>query len=180
MALRTLFSASTMSFNVSGTPRRELFEYLDHHRVRSGNAAVQNFAAIGRVEFIAVRKCRADALQNTLRIKRPRDRIGCAQRPGLHRTMMKGVAENEQPRNGTVGFGVELIANLLHALGRAQIDVDHDPGEIAGGRVGNIRRRNGIDLAPIAECRPIRCCDGRDRMPAATGAWAKSGCLTLS
>src|SRR5205809_5408927 len=76
-------------------PGRELFEYLDHHRVRSGNAAAQDFAAIGGVEFIAVRKCRTDTLQNTLRVKWPRDRVGCAQRPGLHRAVMKGVGENE-------------------------------------------------------------------------------------
>ncbi len=79
--------------------RRELLEYLDHHRMRGRNAPVQSLAVGGCVESIAVRKCGADTLQNTLRIKRPRYRIRGAQRPGLHRPMVKGVRENEQPRH---------------------------------------------------------------------------------
>ena len=41
--------------------------------------------------------------------------------------MVKGIGENEQPRHGAVGFATQLVANLLHAFRRAQIDVDHDP-----------------------------------------------------
>ncbi len=127
--------------------RRKLLEYLDHHLVRGADAAVQGLAAIGRVESMAVRKCGADALQDSLRVERPRNCIGGAQRPGLHRSMMERVGNNEQTRHRTINFGLQLVANLLHTLGRSQIDIDHDPRKVAGRRGGDIRRRNGIDHA---------------------------------
>ena len=40
----------------------------------------------------------------------------------------------------------QLAANPLHALGGSQIDVDHHPGEMTGRGVGNIRRRDAVDL----------------------------------
>ena len=146
MALRILFSAATMSLNCSGTPGRKFFEHLDQHRMRGLDAAVQGLAAIGGVVAVAVGKRRADALQNGLRIERPRDGIGGAQRPGLHRAVMQRVGQHEQPRHRAVGLRAQLVADQLNAFGRAQIDIDHDAGELAG-RVGNIRHRDGIDLA---------------------------------
>ena len=84
--------------------RRKFLEYLDHHLVGGGHTAVQRLAAIRRVEAVAVRKRGADALQDSLRVERPRYRIGGAQRPRLHRAMMKGVGKNEQTRHRTVSL----------------------------------------------------------------------------
>ena len=85
MAFSILVSASTISPNAVATGRK-LLEYPDHHCMRGGHARVQGFAAIGRVKSEAVRKCGANALQDAVGIKRPRDGIGRAQRPGLHRS----------------------------------------------------------------------------------------------
>ena len=127
-------------------PRRQLVEYLGHQGLGRGNAAVQRLAAGGRVENDGVRKRGPDALQNVFRIERPGDRIGGAQRPGLHRSVVKRVRQNEQPRHGAVRVAAQLVAHLLHALRRAQIDVDHDPRNGIGGRLGNFRGRDGIDV----------------------------------
>ena len=126
---------------------RKLLEDLDHDAVRGLDAPVQGLAAIGLVVADAVRKRGADALQDALRVERPRDRVGGAERPGLHRAVMQRVRQHEQPRHLAIGLGAQLVAHQLHALGRAQIDVDHDAGEIARRRVGNLRRRDGVDLA---------------------------------
>ena len=104
MALRILFSACHDVAEFQRNARRKLLEDLDHHRVRGLDAPVQGLAAIGRVESVAVGKRGADALQNGLRIERPRDRIGGAQRPGLHRAVMQRVGENEQPRHRAVSL----------------------------------------------------------------------------
>jgi len=61
--------------------------------------------------------------------------------------MVKRVRQNEQPWHRAIGFGTQLVANQLHTFGGSQIDIDHDARESAGGSVGNIRRRDGVDLA---------------------------------
>ena len=127
--------------------RRKLVEYLDHHLVRRGNAPVQGLAAIGRIVSMAVRKCGVDALQDARGIERPRYRVGCAQGPGLHHPVVQRVGENKQPRHRAVGFVPQLVSNPLHAFGRAQIDIDHDPRDMTGRGVGKIRCRDGIHLA---------------------------------
>ncbi len=181
MAFRILFSASTTSLNVSGLAGRKLLEDLHHHGMRRLDAPVQGLAAIGRVKAIAVRKGGADALQDALRVERPRDGVGRAQRPGLHRAVMQRIGEHEQPRHLAIGFGPQLVAHPLHALGGAQIDVDHDPGEIARRRVGNFRRRDGVDLADrLQNAGQFAGFDRFDPMPAAAGAWTKSCWLKLS
>jgi len=60
--------------------------------------------------------------------------------------MVKGVGENKQPRHRAVGFATQLVADLLHALGGAKIDIDHYSGQFAGGRGGDIRRRDAVNL----------------------------------
>ena len=74
---------------------RQLLEDLDHHGVRRGHAAVQGLAAIGHVVAIAVGKRGLDALQDADRIERPRDGVGGAQRPGLHRAVMQRIRDHE-------------------------------------------------------------------------------------
>src|SRR6185295_16932999 len=59
----------------------KLFEDLDHHGMRRFDAAVQYLAAIGLVKSVAVRKCGANPLQDALRVERPRDGVGGAERP---------------------------------------------------------------------------------------------------
>ncbi len=84
--------------------------------------------------------------------------------------MVKGVAENEQARHRAVGFASQLVANLLHAFRRTQIDIEHDPGEIAGGRFGNVRRRDGINLAhrfqDVGQLAAVVAAIGRQQQPA--------------
>ena len=147
MALKNLVFGFEDVVEMQRRPLRKLLEYLDHHRLCGRDAPVQGLAAVGRVEAAAVRERGTDALQNGIGIERPRYRIGRTQGPGLHRPMMKGVGENEQPRHRAVGFGAQFAANQLHALWRPQIDIDHNPGEMTGRSVGNIRRRDGVDLA---------------------------------
>ena len=100
-----------------GNAGRKLFEDLDHHAMRRLDAPVQGLAAIGLVKSIAVRKRGADPLQDALRVERPRDRVGGAERPGLHRSVMQRVGQHEQPRHFAIGFGAQLVAHQLHALG---------------------------------------------------------------
>ena len=114
---------------------RKFLEDLDHHLMRRLDAPVQRLAAIGRVVAMAVGKGGADTLQNGLLVERPRYRIGGAQRPGLHRAVMKRVGEHEQPRHRPVSLGAQLVPDLLDAFRRPQIDIDHDACELAG-RVG--------------------------------------------
>ena len=84
--------------------------------------------------------------------------------------MVKGVGENEQPRHGAVGFATQLVADLLHALGGAQIDVNHNAREIAGGRLGNIRRRDAVNLADrlqnVGQFAAMIAAIGRQQQPA--------------
>ena len=123
----------------------------------------------------------SDALQNAFGIERSRDRIGCAQRPGLHRAVMQRVGENEQARHGAVGLAAQLVANPLHALGRAQIDIDHDAGKVDGRSVGNFRASRWCRLRRrSAECWPVRCSDRCDPRPAAAGAWTEVWVAELS
>ncbi|MHC2366595.1 hypothetical protein ACVIQT_001233 [Bradyrhizobium diazoefficiens] len=109
--------------------------------------AVQRLAAIGRVIGGGVGKRGADALQDRVGLKRPRDRVGGAQRPGLHGAVVQGIGEHEQPRHRTIGIAAQLVAHPLHALGRAQIDVDHEAGEIARGLLGDVLGRHRRDVA---------------------------------
>ena len=125
----------------------KLLENLDHDPVRRLDAPVQGLATIGLVVGTVVRKCGPDALQDALRVERPRDGVGGAERPGLHRAVMQRVRQHEQPRHLAIGLGAQLVAHQLHALGRTQIDIDHDAGEIARRRFGNLRGRDGVDLA---------------------------------
>ena len=160
---------------------RKLLEDLDHHGMRRLDAPVQGLAAIGLVKSVAVRKRGADPLQDALRVERPRDGIGGAERPGLHRSVMQRVRQHEQPRHLAIGLGPQLVAHQLHALGGAQIDVDHDAGEIA------LRARREYPMSRwcrpgrrIAECWRVRCFDRSDPTPAAAGAWSKSCWLPMS
>ena len=126
---------------------RKLLENLDHDAVRRLDAAVQGLAAIGLVVGIVVRKCRPDALQDALRVEWPGNGVGGAERPGLHRAVMQRVRQHEQARHLAIGLGLQLAAHQLHAFGRTKIDIDHDAGEIARRCGGNLRRRDGVDLA---------------------------------
>ena len=160
---------------------RKLLEYLDHHRVRGGDAAVQGLAAVGGVNPSLSGNAARMRCRMPCGIERPRDRIGGAQRPGLHRAMVKRVGENEQPRHRAVGSARSLLRTRCTLSARPQIDIDHDAGEIAGGRIGNIRGRNGVDVADgSAECWPVRCSGRSDPKPAAGGVWTKAGSLGLS
>ena len=40
--------------------------------------------------------------------------------------VMKRIGEHEQAWHGAIGVVAQLVANPLHALGGAQVDVDHD------------------------------------------------------
>jgi len=71
---------------------RHPVEDLDQNGMRRIDATVQRLAAIGFVIAFGVRKRGADPLQDALRVERPRDRIGGAERPGLHRPVVKRVA----------------------------------------------------------------------------------------
>ncbi|MEY9611760.1 hypothetical protein ABIF21_004634 [Bradyrhizobium elkanii] len=119
--------------------------------VRGLDAAVERLAAIGLVIAAVVGERGTDALQDSARIERPRDRVGGAERPGLHRGVMQGIRQHEQPRHLAIGVGLQLGADELHGFGRAQVDVDDDAGEIAGRLLGNVGSRNGIDLAHRAQ-----------------------------
>ena len=57
---------------------RKLVEYLDHHLMGRGNAPVQGFAAVGRVEPVTVGKGGADALQDALAASNGRDIVSVA------------------------------------------------------------------------------------------------------
>jgi hypothetical protein len=59
---------------------------------------------------------------------------------------MQRVGQHEQPRRFAIGILAQLVAHKLDAFGRAQIDIDHDAGQISG-RSGNVRRRHHVDLA---------------------------------
>ena len=92
MALRILLSASTTSPNVRGTPAGSFSNILT---ITECAAATPSFKALPLavgVESIGIRECGADALQDVCGIERPRDRVGGAQCPGLHRAMVQGVA----------------------------------------------------------------------------------------
>jgi hypothetical protein len=122
-------------------------------------------ASIGLVVGAVVRERGPDPVQDALRIERPRDGVGGAERPGLHRAVMQRIRQHEQPRHLAIGFRPQFVAHQLHALGRPQIDIDHDAGEVVRRRVGNLRRRDGVDLADglqdvgqfAALIAPIRC-----------------------
>ena len=60
---------------------------------------------------------------------------------------MKRVRKHEQARHGAIGVVAQLVANPLHALGGAQVDVDHDAGDLIGWRVRQFRRRQGLHFA---------------------------------
>ena len=121
-----------------GNAGRKLIEDLDHHGMRRFDAPVQDLAAIGLVISVAVRKRGANPLQDTLRIERPRDGVGGAERPGLHRSVMQRIRQHEQPRHFAIGLGAQLVAHQLHALGGTQVDVDHDSRQVAFRRVGDV------------------------------------------
>ena len=121
-----LVSACTTSLNFSGSPAGSLLKILT---ITSCAAAMPRFKVLPRsLEFkaVVVGEGRADAAQDAGRIEGSRDGVGGAQRPGLHRAVMKRVGEHEQTRHGPVGIMAQLVANPLHALGGAQVDVDHD------------------------------------------------------
>ena len=145
MARRNLAPASGCA-ELQRYSSRQLLEYLDHDRLRCGDAPVQSLAAGGGVEPDRIGKPSADALQNVLRIERPGDIIGGTQR---RPASIRGEARPPE-RTTAAPSGKPLpaaVADLLHALRRAQIDVDHDPRDLIGGSVGNIRRRDGINFA---------------------------------
>ena len=73
----------------------KLLEHLDDHRVRSFDTAIQGLAAIGRIIARGVRKGGAHPLQDGRGIERPRDGVGCAERPSLHRGVVKRVGQDE-------------------------------------------------------------------------------------
>ena len=154
--------------------RGKFLEHLDHHRMRGLDAPVQGLAAIGGIVAMAIRKRRADALQNGLRIERPRDGIGGAERPGLHRAVMKRIGEHEQPRHRAVRLRAQLVADHLDAFRRPQIDIDHDARELAGRCRGYPTSRRYRPRPPSAGCRPVHCSDRSGPTPAATGVWAKA------
>ena len=90
----------------------------------------------------------------------------CRSRPAPRPASCHGArasARNEQPRHLAVGIrSRSLLRTGLHALGGPQVDVDDDPGEIAGGRFGNFRGRDGVDLRRrTSGCWPVRCSDRR-------------------
>ena len=119
--------------------------------MRGLDAAVERLAAIGRVIAGGVGKRGADALQDVLGLERPRDGVGGAQRPGLHGAVMQGIGKHEQTRHRAIGIAAQLVAHPLHTFGRAQIDVDHEAGEIARGLLGNLLRRHRGDVADRLE-----------------------------
>jgi hypothetical protein len=84
--------------------------------MRGGHARVQHLAAIRRVVDLAVGERGTNPLQHVFGIKGPRNRIGRAQRPGLHRGVMQRFGQNEQPRHVVVGLVAQLVADPLHAL----------------------------------------------------------------
>src|ERR1044072_6102363 len=114
-----------------GNAGRNLLEDLDHHGMRRFDTPVEGLAAISVVKSVAVRKRGADPLQDTLRVEWPRDRVGGTKRPGLHRSVMQRIRQHEQPRHFAIGFGAQLVANKLYALGGAQVDVDYDTRQVA-------------------------------------------------
>ncbi len=125
---------------------RKLLEDLDEDRMRGLDAAIERLAAVARVVGLAVGKGGADALQDGDRLERPRDGVGGAQRPGLHGGVVKRIRQHEQPRHLAIGIRLQFLAYCLHALGRAQVDVDHDTGKPRRRR-GNVRGRHRADLA---------------------------------
>ena len=61
--------------------------------------------------------------------------------------MVQGIGQDEQPRHLAVGIRAQLVAHGLHAFGGPQVDINDDPGKVAGGPFGNFRGRDGVDLA---------------------------------
>ena len=127
-----------------GLAGRQLLENLDHHRVRGLDAAVQALAAVGFVIFVGIGQGGADALQNDLRIERPPDRVGGAQRPGLHRAVMQGIRQHEQPRHLAIGLAAQLVAHHLHAFRRPQIDVHDNTVVVVTERAEAVGRFMGV------------------------------------
>ncbi|MGY4380859.1 hypothetical protein ACVWZ3_008498 [Bradyrhizobium sp. i1.3.6] len=153
-----------------GHAERQLLEHLRQHRMRRLDAAVERLAAIGRVIGGGVGERGADALKNCIGLKRPRDRVGGAQCPGLHGAVMQGIGEHEQPRHRAIGIAAQLVAHPLHALGRAQIDVDHETGQIARRLLGNVLRRHRRNVAHgLSGCWQARCSRRSGRKRARAG-----------
>ncbi|MGY4328316.1 hypothetical protein ACVWWG_002733 [Bradyrhizobium sp. LB7.2] len=151
IAFRILLSAAMTSSKVSGTPSGSFSNIFLQNRMRRLDAAIERLAAIGRVIDGGVREGRTDALQDSLGLKRPRDGVGGAQRPSLHGAVMQGVRKHEQPRHRAIGVAAQLVAHPLHAFGRAQIDVDHEAGELARRLLGELLGRHRRDVADRLE-----------------------------
>src|ERR1700730_15638817 len=147
MALRTLYSASTRSLNVSGVPAGSFSNILTitawaaatlRFKTRPRSVVSNSFLS-GNAERT---RCRRPSASNGRAIVSVAPNAQACIDP-----MVNGIGENEQPRHVLVGFGTNFITPLLPALGGAQIDIDHDPRKMIGRRVGNIRGRDSIHLA---------------------------------
>ena len=171
MAFRILLSACDDVVERQRHAERQPLENLDHHRMRRLDAAVQRLAASSR--HSGVGKRRADALQDGRahrtaarsyrwrRAPRPASSRDAARRPA--RT---AAASRDRLRRAA-------CCAPLHAFGRAQIDIDHDAGQIARGLLRNFRGRHRRPRPPTAGCWRVRCSDRSGRRRAAGGVWRR-------
>ena len=155
MALRILFSASHDVVECQRHAGRKLFENLDHDTVGGFDAPVQGLAAIGLVV-------------GTVGPERPR---GCAAGCPAHRTAARWCRWRPAPRPASsrdaarrpartaaasiaIGLGAQLVADPLHALGRTQIDIDHDAGEIVRPALRESPRSRSVSTS-LTDCRML-------------------------
>ena len=125
-----LFGANDTSLIVSGSPAGSRSKILT---ITSCAAATPAFSILPRsvASKISLSGNAARMRCSTSSGSNGRaDRVGGAERPGLHRGMVQRFGQHEQPRHAAIGAVAQLVADPLHALRRTQVDVDHHTGEI--------------------------------------------------
>ena len=154
-----------------GNAGRKPLKNLHHHLMRGRNAPVQGLAAVGRVKACGIRECGVDALQDGIGIERPRNGIGRAECPRLHGGVVQRLRQHEQPRHVAVDVRPQAVADRLHALRRAQVDIDHDARKPAVRERRDLLRRHRIDIADgaqdVGEFAGAVAPVGREQQPAA-------------
>ena len=181
IALRILFSACDDVAEFQRNAGRQLFEDLDHHRMRGLDAPVQRLAAIG---LVVIRRCRET-------------RRGCAAGCPARRTAARWCRWRRAPRPASSRDAARRPARTAAAF-RDRLRCAACCAPAARSR--RERRLMSTTMParsrparreyptsrwcrpgrPSAECWPVRCSDRSDPTPAAAGVWSKSCWLLLS